>query len=478
MKAVLTGKDIPYKLGLYLIDRPVLAVDKVRYYGEPVAAVAAVDEDTAEAAVDLIEVEYEPLTPVLDVEDALKEDTPLIHEDLGSYRWIKELFSPVPGTNIANHFKIRKGDVEAGFARSDLIVENTFYQPQVLHVPLETHVSIGKWSTEDRIKIWTSAQSPFAVRNLLSVAIGVPRSKIEVVVPYVGGGFGRKAGIHLEALAVCLSKAANGRPVKIQATREQENTTLPCRQGLLAKIKTGVSRSGKILAEQIEYLWDAGAYADYGVNIGRAAGYSAVGPYEIDNVRVDSYTIYTNYIFGTAYRGFGHAEFFWAVERQRDLIAKELDMDPVEFRMKNLLKPGSITITGEKIGEHTGRVDKCLALAAEKIGWPLVKTEKEKEIERKTGKYRGKGIAVLHKAPAMPPNTASSAIIQMKTATQSVAPLSGEGVTLRKTLHFWIRKQVRAGLLWIGHMALREWRLRLMPLQEKSRCLKPSPYLM
>lgn len=413
VKAVLTGQDVPYKLGLYMIDRPVLAVGKVRYFGEPVAAVAAVDLDTAQEAVDLIEVEYEPLPAVLDVEEAIKEDAPLVHEDLGTYSWIKGVYFPKPGTNIANHFKVRKGDIEAGFAKSDLIVENKFYQPQVFHVPLETHVTIVKWSAGDRIKVWTSAQSPFAVRDLMSIALGIPRGQIEVIVPYVGGGFGGKAGIHLEALVACLSKAAGGRPVKLTATREEECCTLPCRQGLVARIKTGVTKDGRIIAEEIEYLWDAGAYADYGVNIGRAAGYSGVGPYEVENVKIDSYTIYTNHVFGTAYRGFGHAEFLWAIERQRDLIAKELGMDPVEFRMKNLLKPGSVTITGEKIHENTGRVDKCLAIVAEKIGWPLVKSEEEKLKEKETGKYRGIGVAVLHKAPAMPPSTASSAIVKM-----------------------------------------------------------------
>lgn len=413
VKAILTGQDTPCKLGLYMIDRPVLAVAKVRYFGEPVVAVAALDADTAEKAVELIEVEYETLPPVLDVQEALKPESPLVHEELATYSWIKNVYFPKPGTNIANHFKVRKGDVAAGLAKADLIIANEFYQPQVLHVPLETHGTIAKWSHGDKLKIWTSAQSPFAVRDLCSAALGIPRSHIEVVVPYVGGGFGGKAGIHLEALVALLSRAAGGRPVKLVATREEEISTLPCRQGLLARIKTGVSAEGKILAEEIAYLWDAGAYADYGVNIGRAAGYSGVGPYEIENVKIDSYTIYTNHIFGTAYRGFGHAEFFWAVERQRDLIAKKLGMDPLEFRRQNLLKPGAITITGEKINEHTGRVDKCLEIVAARINWPEAKTAAEQAREKQTGKYRGKGLAVLHKAPAMPPSTASSAIVKM-----------------------------------------------------------------
>lgn len=413
VKAVLTGKEAYQKLGIYMKDRPILACDKVRYFGEAVAAVAAVDIDTAIRAIELINVEYEPLPVVQDVEKALEKDSPLVHEDMEKNEWIKNVYFPEIGTNIANHFKLRKGNVDEGFEKADIIVENRFYQPQVLHVPLETHAVVAKWGVNDKIKLWTSAQSPFTIRDLFSAALGIPRQKIEVIVPYVGGGFGGKAGIHLEPLVALLSKAANSKPVKFVASREEEVSTLPCRQGLVAKIKTGVTNDGRIVAEEIKYLWDAGAYADYGVNIGRASGYSGAGPYDIDNVKLDSYTIYTNHVFGTAYRGFGHAELFWAIERQRELIAKKLNMNPYEFRMKNLLKVGSKTITGELVTENTGRVDKCLKIVAERIGYGNTKTPEQIEIEKKTGKYIGKGIAVLHKAPAMPPSSSTSALIQM-----------------------------------------------------------------
>ncbi|MHC6180058.1 xanthine dehydrogenase family protein molybdopterin-binding subunit [Clostridium sp. JNZ X4-2] len=413
VKAVLTGKQAYQKLGIYIVDKSILAVDKVRYFGEAVAAVAAVSLDIAEKAVNLIEVEYEPLPVLLDVEEAVKPGSILIHPDLKNYKTIPDVFFPEADTNIANHFKLRKGNIEKGFDESDLIVENKFKVPQILHVPLETHAVIAKWGTGDKIKIWSSAQSPYTLRNLFSVALGVPIQNIDVTVPYVGGGFGGKAGIHLEPLVALLSKAAKGKPVKFVATREEEISTLPCRQGLTAKLRTGVKKNGKIVAEEIEYLWDAGAYADYGVNITRATGYSGAGPYEIENVKLDSYTVYTNHIFGTAYRGFGHAEIFWAIERQIELVAKKLKMDSLEFRMKNLLRPGSKTITGEPIYEQSGNVIKCLKIVAEEIGWGKSKTEAEKAFEKKTGIYRGKGIAVLHKAPAMPSNAATSALIQM-----------------------------------------------------------------
>jgi len=420
VKAVLVGSDLPYRIGLYMVDKPILAQTKVRYEGEPVAAVAATSEDAAIEAVSLIEVEYEPLKPVTDAREALNPDAPLVHEDLHTYKYVKGVFFPVPHTNIANHFKLRKGDVEEGFKKSDRIIENEFYAPQVQHVPLETHATIAHWKPSGDIEIWTSAQSPFAVRNLLSVALGISHARIRVVVPYVGGAFGGKAGIHLEPLVALLSKAAGFKPVKLVATRSEEFKTLPCRQGLHARIKTGVSKSGRIIAQEIEYIWDAGAYADYGVNIGRASGYSGAGPYEIENVKIDSLTVYTTKPFGTAYRGFGHVELFWAVESQMDMVAQSLDMDPVEFRMKNLLKPGSITITGEKVTEHTGNVRACLEQVAKEIGWG-----RQPASGSNGRKVRGKGIAVLHKAPAMPPNTASSAIIKFNEDATADVIVSG-----------------------------------------------------
>jgi CO/xanthine dehydrogenase Mo-binding subunit len=420
VKAVLTGRDLPYRVGLYMVDKPVLADGKVRYFGEPVAAVAATTEENAREAVGLIEVEYEPLEPVLDARKALEEDSPLVHELLHTYDCIRGVFCPIARSNIANHFKLRKGDIEAGFAASDRVFENHFYAPQVQHVPMETHATIAHWSPKGRIEIWTSAQSPFAVRHLLSVALSISHSRIRVVVPYLGGAFGGKAGIHLEPLVALLSKAAGYRPVKLTATREEEFITLPCRQGLHARVKTGVSEEGRIVAEEIEYVWDAGAYADYGVNIGRASGYSGAGPYDIDNVKLDSYTVYTNKPFGTAYRGFGHVELFWAVESQMDMVARELGMDPVDFRLKNLLKPGSTTITGEKVTEHTGSVRKCLEAVAQEIGWS------ERVASASSGrKVRGRGIAVLHKAPAMPPNTASSALIKFNEDATADVLVSG-----------------------------------------------------
>ncbi len=411
VRAVLTGRELSHKVGLYMQDKDILARDRVRYQGEPVAAVAAETEAQARAACAAIEVEYEVLKPVMDACESLDNPQTLVHEDLGSYSWMKGVFFPKPGTNIAHHQKIRKGDVDDGFKKADHIIEHEFDCVPVQHMAMETHAAIVQAKPGGNVDIITSAQSPFTVRNLFSHTFGIAHSKIRVRVPYVGGGFGGKAGIHLEPLIYCLSKKAGGRPVKLVCTREEEFHTIPSRQGLHTKIKTGVTRDGKITALDVKYVWDAGAYADYGVNIGRAAAYSGAGPYNVPNCKIDSFVVYTNKVFGTAYRGFGHLEVLWAVERNMDMIARQIGLTPLEIRLRNVLQPGDTTITGELFTDHHGRPDKCLEIAASEIGWA----------EGRAGwmppaagakKARGIGLALLHKAPAMPTFTSCSAVIK------------------------------------------------------------------
>lgn len=413
VKAVLTGEDVPYLVGLYMVDKRVLARGKVRYQGEAVAAVAAVDEATAERALTLIKVEYKQLPLVSTIDEALAASI-LVHEDINKLEYIKGVFFPQPDSNIASWNKASKGDIAKGFAEADVIVENELTLPAVAHVPLETHVAIAQADPcSNQVKVWTSTQSPFGVRKLLAKALGITTGDIQVIAPYVGGGFGGKAGIHLEPLAVVLSRACKGRPVKITASREEEFNQLPCRAGMRGRVKTGVKMDGTITAVEIYYDWDSGAYADYGVNVGKAATYSGAGPYEIANLELHSRTLYTNKVFSTAYRGFGHLETHWIIERQMDMIAAKLGMDPYDFRMKNILRDGSVTISGESIHANSGRPDQCLEAVAREIGWGGYRSSEERRAALKTGKARGKGIACLQKAPAMPPNTSTTAIMQM-----------------------------------------------------------------
>ncbi|MFO7951423.1 MAG: molybdopterin cofactor-binding domain-containing protein [Bacillota bacterium] len=399
VKAVLTGKEYPNRIGLYLIDRNFLAVDKVRYWGEPVAVVAAVSEEAAKEGAEMIEVEYEELPGVFDPREGMKPDAPLIHEDLGNYE-IVPIFFPKPGTNIANHFKVRKGDIEKGFEEADFVVENDYYVPQMQHVPIETHKAAAHWGADGKLTVWSTAQSPNVVRQLLAKSFEMPMHKIRVISNYIGGGFGCKAGASIEGLVVPLARMFPGHVVRIVFSREEDMQGSFTRQALYSKLKTGVRKDGRITALEYNMVWDGGAYTEYGVNIVRAAGYSSSGAYDIPNIKTDSYCVYTNNSIGGPLRGFGMSEMQWGIERQLDEIAKKLNMDPLEVRLINGMKEGSTTASGQEV--HHVAYDKCLKTVADKIGW-----------NKKEGKYRGKGIAGLVKCPAQPSNAASSAIIRI-----------------------------------------------------------------
>lgn len=399
VKAVITGKDFPNRVGLYLIDRTFFAVDKVRFWGEPVAAVAAISEEIAREAVDLIEVEYEELPAVYNPLEAMKPDAPVIHEDLASYE-VVPIFYPVPGTNISNHAKIRKGDVQKGFSESDLIIERNYYVPQMQHVTIETHKAAALWGHDGKLTVWSTAQSPSTLRQLLAKSLGMPLHKVRVISSFIGGGFGGKAGATMEGLVIPLAKKCPGYVVRVVFTREEDIQGTFTRQALYSRLKTGVRKDGRIIALEYEMIWDGGAYTEYGVNIVRAAAYSSTGVYDIPNVKTDSYCIYTNNPVGGPVRGFGMCEMQWGIERQIEEIARELNLDPLEVRLINGMKDGSTTATGQKV--EGVALDKCLKTVADAIGWG-----------EKDGKYRGKGIAGLVKAPAQPSNAASSAIIRI-----------------------------------------------------------------
>jgi len=404
VKVIITGKDVPVRVGLYLEDKTFLAIDKVRFIGEPVAAVAAESEEIAEEAVSLIEVDYEELPAVFDPLEGIKPDAPLIHEDLGSYKHAS-IILPVKGTNISNHYKIRKGDAEKGFKEADFVFENEFYVPPIQHSAIENHCAIAQVDPEGKITVWAGCQSPYAVRRTLATAFNIPLNKIRVISPAIGGGFGGKAGTTLEGIVIPLAQKVNYRPVKLNFKREDIFVNTFVRQGMYAKIKTGVKKNGRIVAEENKFYWDGGAYTEYGVNIARAGGYASTGPYDIPNVKADSICVYTNHPAGGPYRGFGMSEIHFAIEQNLDIVAHRIGMDAVEIRRKNALKDGSATVTGQVL-ENVGLLQ-CLEKVTEDIKWD----KREKKVSKT--KYRGKGIACMYKAPSMPNNVASSAIVKI-----------------------------------------------------------------
>ncbi|MBB6216895.1 CO/xanthine dehydrogenase Mo-binding subunit [Anaerosolibacter carboniphilus] len=404
VKAVITGKDVPNRAGLYLEDKTFLATDKVRYRGEAVAAVAAETKEIAKEAIELIKVVYEELPAVTNAVEGLKPDSPLVHPDLGKYKW-GSIFYPQPGTNISNHYKIRKGDIDKGFEEADHIVENSFFVPQIQHCPIENHSAIAQMDAEGALTVWASCQSPYAVRKALSVAFDIPLNKLRVLSPAVGGGFGGKAGTTLEGIVIPLARKAKGRPVKLTYSREDEFVNSFVRQGLHASIKTGITRDGKIVAVKNHFVWDGGAYTEYGVNIVRSGGYASTGPYDIPNVWTDSICVYTNHPVGGPYRGFGMSEIHFAIEQNIDMLADKIGMSPVDIRKINGLRPGGRNATGQVI--DVCGLQECIDDVVKELDF----RKKEKIINSK--KVRGTGLACGYKAPSMPNNVASSAVIKL-----------------------------------------------------------------
>jgi len=405
--AVATGQEFPYRLGIYVGDRDVLAIDKVRWVGHPVAAVIAETLEAAERGIDQVEVEYEPLPTVFDPVEALKPDAPIMHEKMSEYR-VSPAFKPIPGTNIANQFKLVRGDAERGLKESEVIVEGEFDIPHVSHGFMELQSIVAHYEKDGTIEIWTSTQSPFSTRYLMALSLGIPIDKIVVKAPLCGGGFGGKVGIGWEPLVALLSKRAGFRPVKLVLSRKEQFSSAPVREGFHASVKAGFKKDGKMVAYKARFVMDAGGYADYTVNVCRAAGYSSEGCYEVPNIFCESLAVYTNKGATSAMRGFGYPESHWALERIMDMAAVKLKIDPLELRLINILKPGeSETGTGERLREDTGDPVALAKSVAQAIGWG-----KPPEKAKRPGRYRGKGLALCIKGPAQPPNAAASAIIK------------------------------------------------------------------
>jgi carbon-monoxide dehydrogenase large subunit len=455
VKAVVTGEDYPGYIGLYLHDRHIFCRDRVRYIGDPVAGVAAVDEEVAEKALELIEVDYEPLPGVFDPEFGASAAAPLLHPDLGEYVVANFIF-PEPHTNISNHFKLRKGDPASAWKDCAAVVERSYRIPHIQHVPIETHIATALVSQDGKVTLWGSSQSPFAQRSLIAEALGISPADVQVIAPYVGGGFGSKAGVSMEALAVAIASKVRGRPVKLRLTREEEFYTAFVRQGMAAHFKMGCDREGRLLAMENRYYWDGGAYTEYGVNITRASGYSCTGPYDVPNVNADSYCVYTNHPVGGPMRGFGMPELHAGLEQCIDELAEAIGMDRVAFRKLNCIQTGDTVVTGMTM--HPTGLQECLVKAAEAIGWGT------KDPPSAPNKRRGKGMALMWKAPAMPPNAGSSAEVRMNEDGTVTVKVGGQELGQGS---FTIAAQMAAAALGVPY----DWVRVIGPLDTDS-----SPY--
>jgi CO/xanthine dehydrogenase Mo-binding subunit len=382
-------------------DQPVLCGDKVRFAGDPVVAVAAETAEQAAAALQQIEVDYEELDFVSTLDEALAEDAPLVHDTPPPPRERSYADIKLHGRegNICTKFQLRTGDMEVGFAQADLILEGVYESPAVQHVPMEPHVVIASWE-RGKLHVISSSQAPFAVRDALSEMFRIPASNVRVTVPPIGGGYGAKTYAKFEPVTAALAWKA-GRPVKLVLSREEEFISIT-KHAARIHLRTGVTKDGRITAREVKVYFNGGAYADISPRLIKNGGYSCVGPYNIPNVHVDSYAVYTNLPPAGAYRGYGVSQAAWAYEQQMDELADALGMDPVEFRRINLLQEGERFATGEVMEE--AKWEELLDRSATAVDWPH-----DRCVQVDENRVRGKGVAVILKS-TITPSTSHAAL--------------------------------------------------------------------
>ncbi len=397
--AVLTGADLAGidSWGLYLRDRPVIAIDRVRYVGEPVAAVAAVDEFTAEEALDAIIVDYEPLPHVTNAEEAMAPGAPILHETMDKLKdfYFRGETKTVPGSNIFQHYQYETGDVDKAFADAHRVFEDAFRFPMVFHYAMEPHAVVADFR-DDSIALWSCAQSPTAVQKVLSKLFSIPLAKIRVVSPFVGGGFGGKASVKIDPLVAALSRKAK-RPVRVCLSIAESMLTCRRLDGRV-ELKTAVAADGALLAKSVRVVLNGGAYADTGPAVAVKAAIRAIGPYRIPNLRLESFAVYTNTVPGAAFRSIGGPQAVWATESQMDVIADALGIDPVAYRLANMLGKG----------EHV-RPD----LRALDVDMPSMMKKAIALMDAEAGNdKRSRGVAVAATDPGVLP--VGGAIVRMK----------------------------------------------------------------
>lgn len=406
VRAVITGEYFPVLGGSPLADRPPIAIDKVRYYGEPIALVVAEQEYIAEMAVLQIKADYEPLPVVHSPSEALQKDAPLIHEHLGEYKRHEDVY-PEPGTNIANRTKIRKGNMEEGWKNSDHTIEVQVTLPQSDHAAMEMRCSTAQILPDGKAIIHSASQSPYIIRRVISQSFQIPLHKVIVHTPLVGGSFGGKAAIQIEILAFLASSAVGGKAVKLANSREVDMISSPVHIGLDARIKLGCTYEGKLMAAEILHLFDGGAYSDRGPVMSRAGAVDCTGPYRIDNVHCDSLCMYTNHPYSTSFRGFGHPELTFAIERAMDLLAKRVGMDPLEFRFYNAIGPGDTSPTQTLLNRsNLGDLPMCIAKLKTLIDW-----DEQPQPEIDGHLVRAKGVCCFWKTSNTPTDAGAGAVI-------------------------------------------------------------------
>lgn len=387
VEAVITAQDFPYlPLGAIVKDETILARDKVRYVGEPIAAVAAIDRNTAIEALKLIDIEYEELPAVLDIDQALAPDAPIIHENLANYF---KIFDCRFSGNVLSEQSITEGDVDAAFMTCDVVIEGEYRTQAQAHAYLEPCAALAEVDDRDKITIWSSHQSINRVQANVCEALGIPMTQVRVITPRVGGGFGGKMEATVQPLAAALALKTK-KPVKVVLSREDDFAMMRTRHPARIWMRTGAMRNGTIMARETRLLYDGGAYSDDSPGVLAFGLYMARGPYRIPNYRASGKLIYTNKLRSSGFRGFGNPQVTFAGETQIDELAEKLKIDPIDLRLKNAIRTGDKWVGGQTV-TSCGFAE-CLKQVRERSDWSIRRSKAGKS---KDGRRKGVGIAAL-----------------------------------------------------------------------------------
>lgn len=400
---VVTGKNCKFTYGDCIRDRFPMAVDKVRYIGEPVAAVIADTYYHAKQAVKKIKVEYEKLPVYIDALDALKDDSALIHEKNGEY-WHLPSYKPIPKTNIANYYVLKKGNFEEALKEAEVVVEGEFNYKFGSSSAIEPHGAIVWFHEDNTIEVWSSSICPAIIQDDLARTYGLPAANVRVHIPEIGGCFGYKSDVTIEQTVAYIASHVKGYPVKWVATRKDDYTSTLIGHGVRIKMKIGAKKDGKLVFIQSKVYHSTGAYADTGVNITMAATHT-VGVYEFPYAFCEGYTVYTNTPPVGAFRGYGYQYAHFAIERLMDMLVRKLDMDIFELREKNYLTKYKKFATGEVVTEDYGDIKKC----SDTIKNIIFDKEKLKEDENY---FYGRGFAAVVKAPKGAPHSSKGCYVK------------------------------------------------------------------
>ncbi|NOX60662.1 MAG: xanthine dehydrogenase family protein molybdopterin-binding subunit [Chloroflexi bacterium] len=384
---VFSGAEIVGRTGLNIADRPILAGDRVLWAGQPVAVVVAESPEIAEAAAALVRVEYEAMDAVLDMDMSMASQIGPIHPEMERYK-MREHVHPTPRSNIGHHVERHRGDMKQGWKEADIVLEDVYEAPPVQHASIEPHGAVARMDEEGRITLWASTQAPFVQRQLIADALDLPIERLRVVTHCVGGGFGGKALVSIEAIVVAVAMQLPERPIKLVLTRAEEFTCTFLRPGFKARVRMGATKAGKLTALEATYYWDCGASIDAGVDMAWASVYAGCGPYHIDNVSITSLCLYTNRPPTGPMRGHGMSEIHWAIEQHMDRMAQLVGLDPVEFRFRNALKGGDV-IFGDQV-MHTFGLEQCIRRVSRALNGPQKGVRPDGRAKR-----RGAGIAAM-----------------------------------------------------------------------------------